>query len=103
MNWVCHVALIIEAATERIVVDVGGLDPCEVSSHRPAKQGNLNRRKDELKEEEDGIAVDPRKVLPGQSEDVVGMRDVAVWICGAPAGVGGRRHPRHWRRGKKKV
>ena len=85
MSWVCHVTLIIEAATECIVVDVGSLDPHEVSTHCPAKQGNLYRRKDELKEEEDGVAVDPCKVLPGQSKDIVGMRDVAVRICGAPA------------------
>jgi hypothetical protein len=65
MSWICHVALIVEAATECIIVDVGGLDPCEVSPHCPAKQGNLNRGKNELEEEEDGVSVDPRKVLPG--------------------------------------
>ena len=93
MNRVCHIALIVEAATERITVDVGGLDSPEVPSHCPAEQSNLNRGKDELKKQEDRVAVDPGKVLPGESEDVVGMRDVAVGIGGAPARLGRCYHP----------
>ena len=93
MNLVCHIAPIVETATKRITVDVGGLDSPEIPSHCPTEQSNLNRGKDKLKEQEDRIAVDPGKVLPGESKDVVRMRDVAVGIGGAPARLGRCHHP----------
>ena len=76
-----------------ILIDVGCLDSLEAPADRKAEERHLKRWENELEQEETEISIDPHKVLPGQSEDVVGMRDVAVWICGAPAGVGGCRHP----------
>ena len=89
---ICHITCIIEVATECIVVDVGGLDSLEAPSHCPTKESHLNRRQDELEEKENRIAIDSCKVLPRQSEDIVGTRDVTLWVCGAPARVGRCRH-----------
>lgn len=63
-----------------VPVDVGHLDPSKVAADRKAEESHLKRRKNELKQEQAGISIDPYKILPCESEDVVRMRDVAVWI-----------------------
>ena len=64
-----------------VLIDVGHFDSPQIPSHSQAKESHLQSRQDELEQNENRIAIDAHKVLPRQSEDVGGMRDVAVWVC----------------------
>ena len=80
------------------MIDVGHFDSSQVPSHSQAEECHLKSGQDELEQDETRITVDSNKVLPSESENVVGMRDVAVWVGGASAGVSRGSNPRYCRR-----
>ena len=85
-----------------ILINIGHPHSSQIPAHGQAEQSHLQSWQNELKQHEAGVAIDAYKVLPGQSKDVVGMRDVAVRVCGASAGVSRGSNPRHCKTNKTK-